>query len=212
MLLYYITDRRQLSASEDEAKRLLLDRIAAAVKAGIDMIQIREKDLTARDLIDLGRRAAEIVRAAQQRTRLLINSRIDVAIACEADGVHLRSNDLSAADARSVLFQCGIRDATVAVSCHHPPEVDLAYGNGADCALFGAVFQKDRIANAAGLEHLRLACTSRGFPVFAIGGITVENAAACIRAGAAGVAGIRLFQHGNIADTALRLRAISVQH
>src|SRR5689334_3851289 len=94
MFLYYITDRRQLSPNNNEATHLLLDRIRNAAGAGIDAIQLRERDLSTRELTELGKRAVEIVRKANSSTRLLINSRMDVAIACGADGVHLRSDDI----------------------------------------------------------------------------------------------------------------------
>jgi len=121
LFLYYITDRSQLSAKHEEAIRLLLERIAEAASAGVDAIQLREKDLNARELAELGTRAVDIVRgvsigASNVRTRLLINSRLDVAIACGADGVHLRSDDVSAAEARVIFAQVGISSPFIGVS------------------------------------------------------------------------------------------------
>ena len=114
MFLYYITDRRQLSSDEDERTRLLLDRISAAASEGVDAIQLREKDLSARELVELGTRAIEIMRAfnplnaSRQRTGLLINSRVDVAIACGADGVHF----MAVIVAERARTGCSTRSAT----------------------------------------------------------------------------------------------------
>jgi len=221
LFLYYITDRRQLSSDEEERTRLLLDRISAAASEGVDAIQLREKDLSARGLVELGTRAIEIMRAAKplnascQPTRLLINSRVDVAIACGADGVHLRANDVSAADARAIFAQVGICAPVISVSCHTAQEVSLGEGHGADFAVYGPVFGKEGDeAAAAGLAGLEAVCRKRrtaqaAMPVLALGGVTVSNAADCLKAGAGGIAGIRLFQNGNLAETVSRLRKLA---
>jgi thiamine-phosphate pyrophosphorylase len=222
LFLYYITDRKQLSSqnlssqNEDERTRLLLDRIQDATVAGIDAIQLREKDLPTRDLLQLAKQAAKIVRAAnavasrRQRTRLLINSRVDVAVAADADGVHLRSDDISASEARAIFMHSGIGRPVIAVSCHTVQEVELAEGHGADWAVFGAVFGKAEGAGV-GVERLEQACRRKraanpAMPVVALGGVDLGNAAKCLAAGAAGIAGIRLFQDGNIVQTISELR------
>jgi thiamine-phosphate pyrophosphorylase len=217
VFLYYITDRTQLSNDASVASRLLLERIAAATKAGIDAIQIREKDLSTRELMDLATRAVEIVHAENAlsstkiQTRLLINSRVDVSIASGADGVHLRSEDLSAAEARAIYTRAGVARPLVAVSCHNVGEVELAEGESADFAVFGPVFEKSGQEAPAGLAALRRACQRRAarppMPVLALGGVNVVNASECIQAGAAGIAGIRLFQKGNLSETISRLRS-----
>jgi thiamine-phosphate pyrophosphorylase len=219
LYLYYITDRRQLSARSDESPRLLLERIRMSAEAGIDAIQLREKDLSANELVQLGQHAAEIVRKANSAhgsnptTRFLINSRIDVAIACDADGVHLRSDDVSAADARVVFEKAGVEHPLIAVSCHTSHEVELAKANGADFAVFAPIFEKNKGPGApAGIAELQRVCRNQAsgpvMPVVALGGVTLTNAAECIRAGAAGIAGIRLFQSGNVAETVSRLRRL----
>jgi thiamine-phosphate pyrophosphorylase len=195
----------------------LLERIRMAAEAGVDAIQLREKDLTAKALIELGLQAVEVVNkvnamsASKSRTRILINSRVDVALACGCAGVHLRSDDISAADARAVLMGAGIKQPFIGVSCHSLPEAELASGNGADFAVIGPVFGKLGSDEVAGMEALSAAAHSgaRGksaMPILALGGITLNNAAACLDAGAAGIAGIRLFQIGNLSDTVSRLR------
>lgn len=206
MLLYYITDRRQIGG-----EGALLQRIAGAARAGVDYIQLRERDLTARALEQLARRALEAVSAVAGHTRLLINSRCDVAIAAGAHGVHLRADDIPASDGRAILRQAAMTDAVVAVSCHTVEEVALAEAHGADFVVFGPVFAKDA-APGQGLAALHAACSRKPaaappVPVLALGGVTVTKAGTCLRAGAAGVAGIRLFQEGDVEQTVRALRA-----
>lgn len=220
LFLYYITDRGQLSGPRDDSLRLLLDRISAAARAGIDAIQIREKDLAARELVELGTRAVEIVRGVNTqrrvlaRTKVLVNSRIDVAIACGADGVHLRSDDVSAADTRAIFAQAGISVPMIGVSCHTVQDVLLAEGHGADLAVYGPVFGKaGSEAPPTGLAALQEVCRRRRaaqhpMPVLALGEVTLGNAADCLKAGAHGVAGIRLFQNGSLTETVTQLQTI----
>ena len=214
--LYYITDRSQFPGNEAARRQLLLQRISEATRAGIDYIQLREKDLPARELEELAGQAIRILedeklRTANRdlRTALLINSRTDVALAVAAHGVHLRSDDISPADVRRM--RSARRDApvrlTISQSCHHPNDVQQAAREGANLALLAPVFEKkdDPSAKPAGLEALRRAC-QYNIPVLALGGITLTNAAACLEAGAAGIAAIRLFQGNDIAEVARRLR------
>ena len=216
MLLCYITDRKQFSEDEATRRRLLLQKIADAARCGVDFIQLREKDLSARELEALAREAVGIVQknvAAENRklgTRLLINSRTDIAIAVGADGVHLRSDDLSPSHVRAIWAEPGTGTrarVTVSVSCHSAEDVRRAAADGADFALFGPVFEKQGAAQIgpAGLDNLRHACKEK-IPVLALGGVTVENAQSCLDAGAAGIAGIRLFQENDISKIAELLR------
>jgi thiamine-phosphate pyrophosphorylase len=203
LLLYYITDRSQFPGDEVIRRCRLLGSIAQAVRRGVEYIQLREKDLSTHELEMLAGEIMAIVRELRTgnqklKTGVLINSRTDIAIACGADGVHLRSNDISPPEVRKVWTQCGVgapAQVTVAVSCHTPGEVANAAMQGADFAVFGPVFEKNAVPNTrpTGLEALRQACREK-IPVLALGGVTAENAASCIEAGAAGIAGIRLFQ------------------
>jgi thiamine-phosphate pyrophosphorylase len=105
MLLYYITDRRQFPGTPAEQRDRLLAKVAEAARAGVDLIQLRERDLSAREAYGLAAESLAIIREsrnAKRETRLLINSRLDVALACCADGVHLRGDDFSASDARAI--------------------------------------------------------------------------------------------------------------
>jgi thiamine-phosphate pyrophosphorylase len=211
-LLYYITDRSQFRGDESDRRRALLAKVSEAASAGVDYIQLREKDVGTRELELLARVAVAAVRESSSSTRLLINSRTDVALAAGADGVHLRADDLSVWEAHAVVQLAGHRPLTtnhflVAASCHSNEDVMRA--EGADFAVFAPVFGKRGNAGTppAGLTALREACRAN-IPVLALGGVTIENAAPCLNAGAAGVAGIRLFQENKIADVVRALRAL----
>ena len=165
----------------------------------------------------------------QPATALLINSRTDIALAIHADGVHLRSHDVSPQEVKEIWKQYSTEKCEagtpfdrlragsarqlspeiplIAVSCHSPAEVTQAAVNGAPLAVFSPVFEK-KDATPTGLEALHQACKNK-IPVLALGGITLSNAHACLAAGAAGIAAIRLFQENNIAEVANQLRSNS---
>jgi thiamine-phosphate pyrophosphorylase len=213
-LLYYITDRTQFRGDEMTRRHSLLAKVAEAVNAGIDYIQLREKDLNARELEALAGEALTALRNAaplrtenrELRTRLLINSRADVALATGADGIHLRAGDVSARDVRQLLEVAhrplNTEPFLIAASCHNAAEVRRAESEKVDFAVFAPVFEKKDAppqTQSAGLAALHEACQA-GIPVFALGGVTLANAASCLKAGAAGVAGIRLFQENKMED------------
>jgi thiamine-phosphate pyrophosphorylase len=213
MLLYYITDRRQFPGSAAEQRAALLRKISAAARCGVDYIQLREKDLSARELLELAEESLACIRdsaASVPATRLLINSRLDVALACGAGGVHLRSDDISAAAARGAWEKAAAGragDCLIACSCHTAGDVSRAQSEGADFAVFAPVYEKGG-ERGVGLEVLRAACRVK-LPVLALGGVTLDNAGACLEAGAAGVAGIRLFQANDVAEVVSGLRAVA---
>ncbi len=224
-LLYYITDRTAFAADEPTRRHRLLDKISEAARAGVDYIQLREKDLPTRELESLAREAVQAVAEASQLApdpwpltpALLINSRTDVALAAGADGVHLRSDDISPQEVRAMWEKCGAgapaRDLTTSTAdwslLSLAGEVKQAEADGATFAVFAPVFEKKDAPNAqpAGLTQLREACKAK-IPVLALGGVTLENAKSCLEAGAAGIAAIRLFQENNIAETVATLRRI----
>ena len=202
MLLYYITDRTQFAGDEVSRRAAVLHKIAEAARCGVDFIQLRERDLSGRELEVLARDAVRAVRDNSSHTQLLINARTDVAIAGGADGVHLRSSDVKPSEARAAW---GLRSAAViSVSCHSPGDVARAVAEMADLAVLAPVFEKQG-SSAVGLNVLRAACE---YPIkaLALGGVTLENARACTEAGAAGVAGIRLFQENDVAKVIEALR------
>jgi len=205
LLLYYITDRTQFSGSEAQRCRHLLVKVREVVAAGVDYIQLREKDLPGRQLEQLACEVVDTVRRSRSKTRVLLNSRTDVALAIGADGVNLRSRDISPLEVRRIWQAAGSTgEPLVAASCHSEEEVRSAKFAGADFAVFGPVFEKGGTAGV-GITALRAAC-AHGIPVFALGGLTLENARSCLACGAAGVAGIRLFQRGDLEDIVRRLR------
>jgi len=218
MLLYYITDRTQFPGGEAERRQRLMATALAAAEAGVDFIQLREKDLTARELEGM---ASELANALKNlpNTRLLINSRVDIAIACGAHGVHLPAGDISASEARVIFSKAGLKDAVIACSCHNIAEINQAEAHGADFAVFSPIFGKQssgeesRGLGAVGLSGLREICNrpaaaAARMPVLALGGITFENAAGCLACSAAGVAGIRLFQANDPARVVMQLRQL----
>ena len=208
MLLYYITDRSQFRGTESQRREKLLERISAAARSGVDFIQLREKDLSGRELELLAREAVKAVRAASNQARILINSRADIAMAVGADGVHLRSIDISPAQVCSIWQSAGVKiRPIVAVSCHTLEDVQHASDSRSDFVVFGPVFEKET-APATGLESLS-AASRYNVPALAVGGVTFSNAYSCIESGAAGLAGIRLFQDGDVAETAVKLRSRS---
>lgn len=190
MLRCYITDRKLLAPGvslEDAVARI----VAAGRQNAPDWIQIREKDLPARELFELVRHAVDL--ASPAGVKILVNTRFDIALAAGAAGVHLPAGAPSPERWRS-LAPAGF---IIGVSCHTLPELRSAETAGADYALFGPVFpprSKSSDLMPRGLAGLRQAARSVKIPVLALGGVTQENADECIAAGAAGSAAISLFQ------------------
>lgn len=170
----------------------ILRLIEAAVAAAVPLVQIREKSLSARVLYELIARAAAI--ASSSTTRLLVNDRFDIARAAGADGVHLTSRSLPTSEIRRISDE----DFLIGVSTHSLQTALDARADGADFVVFGPVFEtpaKQVFGEPQGLEKLREVTNALdGFPVLAIGGINLDNAVDCFRAGASGIAAIRLFQ------------------
>jgi len=200
MLRYAITDRASLPGDESERRLALFAQVRRWAMEQIDYIQLREKELVAGELESLSRAITGILAAAGSRTKLLVNSRPDVAIAAGAQGVHLTASPggMTPAQVCVLYASAGLPEPVVSVSCHAVEEVVSAREQRASLILFAPVFGKSaggaEIVPAAGLEMLRAACRAAGkIPVLALGGVTEANASDCIAAGAAGVAGIRLF-------------------
>lgn len=208
--LYYISDRHLFPGDGAEQERRLLEKIAECAAAGVDLIQLREKDLESRALEQLAHRAIAAL-GSSSHTRLLINSRTDIALACGAHGVHLPANDLPASEVRAVFARAGIGSPVIGVSAHSIAQIASAEAHGADFAIFAPVFEKAGVVSRDGLQQLRQAChrtetAQPAMPVLALGGITLENAWQCVEAGAAGIAAIRLFQQNDAHAIVKKLR------
>jgi len=192
-ILYLITrgatDNTTTPASP--AFQHILLQISAAVTAGVPLIQLREKRLTTRVLFELTERAVQLTR--KTATRILVNDRADVARAAGADGVHLTSQSI---DVKSIRKTFG-KGFLIGASTHSSAEARAARDAGADFIVLGPIFptaSKEKYGPALGLDKLtEVAQELTPFPVLALGGIGFQNARDCLRAGAAGIAGISLF-------------------
>lgn len=207
LLLYYITDRTQFPGTEDLRRERLLTRVSEAALAGVDYVQLREKDLSGRASESLADEAAQLISHSRSGTRLLINSRTDIALAAKAHGVHLTSNDISPLDVKKIWREARSSDPIIAASCHTEADVIAAKSASADFVVFGPVFEKPGAKETTGIDQLRQVCRHK-IPVLALGGVTTENAHVCIAAGACGIAGIRLFQENDIATLVTKLRGL----
>jgi thiamine-phosphate pyrophosphorylase len=195
-LLCYVTDRNALVEHFS-----LAENVARAVAAGIDWIQIREKDLSARELLELARAAVKVAASSQNATRIILNDRLDVALAAGAGGVHLGEASMPVAAVNAWRRDAAIRDSSlrgflIGASCHSMEAVRAAEVDGADYVIFGPVFStpsKEKFGAPQGIKLLAEASKTVRIPVLAIGGITEANAQECFSAGAAGVAAIRMF-------------------
>jgi thiamine-phosphate pyrophosphorylase len=222
MLRYAITDRTQLGAQETARRSVLLACVARWATLGIDFIQLREKDLPAAELLSLTRDIRAVLRAHSSPTKLLLNAPPRLALEAAAsiegliDGLHLTaSHTIPVTEARQLLAASPAfrqRSPLLSISCHAPEEVQTAARNGLDLILFGPIFGKAipipdtptpsrpepayrTVTPPIGLDALRSACTIAGkTPVLALGGVTSDNTALCLEAGATGIAGIRFFQ------------------
>jgi thiamine-phosphate pyrophosphorylase len=211
-LVYLITSGtttdQTTSVTEDFSH--ILQLIRAAVVAGIDLVQIREKRLTARVLFELSRSAAEVVRGSG--TKLLVNDRADIAAAAGADGVHLATTSLPTQVIRRT-FGDGF---LIGASTHSIAEVNVAREQGADFVVFGPVFEtesKSEYGAAKGIEELsKLTATLASFPVLALGGVTERNAADCVNAGARGIAAISMLQEpSRLEDLTQKIHSIALR-
>ena len=215
-ILCYVTDRSSLSQSAPTFETLLL-KIAAAIASGVDWIQLREKDLSAKEFAKLARAAVDLSAKSagnSSRTRIFVNDRLDVAIAESASGVHLGEQSVPVQQAKNLANK--LRSSSnphflVGASCHSLNAAQAAATSGADYVLFGPIFEtpsKARFGPPQGLDRLAKICEAVSIPVLAIGGINLHNAQSCLAAGAAGIAVIRLFQDPSSAALRTLVRAL----
>jgi thiamine-phosphate pyrophosphorylase len=195
---------RSPTAAGDDEFRAVLALVGRAVAARVTLVQLREKNLSARALFELASAAARIARGSA--TRVLVNDRADVARAAGCDGVHLAAASLEPAAVRRAFGP----EFVVGVSAHSASEACAARDGGADFALLGPVFDtpsKRAYGPPLGLERFGEAARALSpFPVVALGGVTLANARACFAAGARGLAAIRLFAEAG--DLAAAVRAV----
>lgn len=195
-ITYLITSGESSSATtpSSEEFRRLLALVRAAVSARVTLVQLREKDLNGRVLFELASNAAQLARGSA--TRVLVNDRADIARAAGCDGVHLTTRSLEASDLRRAFGE----EFLIGASAHTLEEARAARDGGADFAVFGPVFDtpsKRAYGSPVGLGALtKVALELSPFPLVALGGVGVEQAEDVLHAGAAGVAGIRLFANG----------------
>ncbi len=191
--LYLVTDRK-LTGS-----RTLEEIVEEACAAGVRAVQLRERDLDARELFDLARRIHTIT--AKHEAFLFINDRIDVALAVGVEGVHLRETSLPVAEARKITGP----DMLLGTSIHSPESAVTAYRQGADFLVYGTIFDthsKPDLQETAGVQSIFRVTQNIPIPVFAIGGITPDRTRMCIEAGAHGVAVISaIMQSDDVART-----------
>lgn len=193
--IYLITDRQAFRhKSEPASERTLwqaqLAALQLAAQAGCQFIQIREIDLAPRELREFTRTAVSLVQP--YGTKILVNDRLDVALASGADGVHLRVNSLPVAEVR----RCVAADFLVAASTHSLAEAQAAECAGADFIVCGPVYDtpsKREYGTPLGIEAFAKVCRAVTIPVFALGGIKLENYRDSLASGAAGIAAIGIF-------------------
>jgi len=197
--LGYITDRLALGTKP------LLPVIQEAVRAGVDLLQIREKDLAPRPLVELVRATVECARGTG--TRVVVNDRLDVALALGACGVHLGAQSLPAQAVRRWVRD----DFLIGVSCHSLEEALAAESAGADYIVLGPIFatpSKLAYGPPLGLDKLRQVAARARIPLLALGGLEVQRVKPCLAAGATGIAGISIFQDSDSLQARVRqLRA-----
>lgn len=180
----------------------MLALVRAGCRAGIPLIQLREKNLNARTLYELTARAVDVTRGT--RTRLLVNDRADIARAARADGCHLTTRSIEA----SIIRRTFGPDFLIGVSTHSLAEAQAARDGGADFAVFGPVFNtpsKQVYGEPIRLETLREAAHELSpFPLLALGGVALDNVPEISRTGASGIAAIRLFSESTDLDATVR--------
>jgi len=213
-ILYLITRGATVESTtpESEEFRNILQQVSAAVVAGIHLVQIREKQLTARVLFELTTAVVAIARGSS--TRVLVNDRADIAASAGADGVHLTTRSLTP----DVIRKAFGANFLIGASTHSLAEARVARRDGADFAVFGPIFPssapspaKEKYGPPLGAGKLIEAARELApFPLIALGGISIENVKDCLSAGASGIAGITLFGAPHtLAMTAKTIREIA---
>lgn len=189
-LIYLITERKAAAANFERQKADILEIVKVAVESCVSLIQIREKNLSAKLIFQLASEAAKITHKSE--TKLLVNDRADIALAAKADGVHLTENSLSA----NIIRRAFPKDFLIGVSTHSLANAELAKQQKADFITFSPIFATPEKGNPKGLAKLREICEKlKDFPVIALGGIDENNYKSVLEAGADGFAAIRFLNN-----------------
>ncbi|HLA62664.1 MAG TPA: thiamine phosphate synthase [Nitrospiraceae bacterium] len=177
--LFLVTDRHQTNG------RPLVPLLQRVLTAGVPAIQLRERDLSAKELVTLAREVQAVM--ASRRAQLLINDRIDVALALEGVGVHLRSNSLPVSVARQLLGA----ERLLGISVHAVEEAVQVESQGVDYIVLGPIYEtptKQMFGPPLGIQTLEKACRLVRIPIIGIGGVTAARVREMRCAGAFGVA------------------------
>lgn len=192
---YLITEGRATVKNFHEVSERILEIIKTAVRANIRLIQIREKNLSAKLIFELTSEAVKITKNTE--TKILVNDRADIAVAANADGVHLTSKSLPT----KIIRQIFPKDLIIGVSAHNLEEAQKAKLQGADFATFSPIFKtpsKEISGEPQGLEALIEVCEKLSpFPIIALGGIDENNYREVLGNGAKGFAAIRFLNNPN---------------
>ena len=189
--LYLVTDRSKFDNNDN-----FFDSIASAIKGGVDIVQLREKTASAKEIMALAKVVKEI--CALNDTLFIINDRVDLVYAVKADGVHLGQEDMDMESARSILGA----EAIIGRSTHKPEDAINAMKEKADYIGVGPVFTTPTKPGreAVGFEYVKWACSNVNIPFFAIGGINNENINDVVSSGAKRIAVVRAIMNADKPD------------
>ncbi len=180
--LYLVTN-----SDKFESEDLFLDAVASALKGGVDILQLREKNMPANKIIELGKKVKLL--CAEYGATFIVNDRVDIAYVLDADGVHLGQDDMDIESARKILGN----NAIIGISTHAPEQAQKAVNDGADYIGMGPVFTTPTKPGrqSVGLEYVKWVSENIKIPAFAIGGIDLDNVQDVVNAGAKKIAVVR---------------------
>ena len=180
--LYLVTNSDQFESDDD-----FLDAIASSLEGGVDILQLREKKMSAKRIVELGKKIKQL--CLQYNTTFIVNDRVDIALILEADGVHLGQDDLDIQSARNILG----KNIIIGVSTHAPEQALKAVEDGADYIGAGPVFETPTKLGrqAVGINYAQWVAENIEIPAFAIGGIDLENFQQVLNTGITKIAVVR---------------------
>lgn len=193
--LYLVTN-----SDKFESEDLFLDAVASALKGGVDILQLREKNMPANKIIELGKKVKLL--CAEYGATFIVNDRVDIAYVLDADGVHLGQDDMDIESARKILGS----NAIIGISTHAPAQAQKAAADGADYIGMGPVFTTPTKPGrqSVGLEYVKWVSENIKIPAFAIGGIDLDNVLDVVNAGAKKIAVVRAIINSDNPEKAAR--------